>query len=1252
MRKLITFCALVFCVTGGYAVDESPNRIYLYEDPRLNTELDNVYYRANINLHNSQYGYSALLGPITMSSSCYIAGTLYVGGTVTIGTATITSLDITEDMLVGRDLFVTRYSTFSNFVNFDTDVRMTDGHNFNTGDSSKINLGANSNIEFTDNSGIIQWNSTSDSMQISGNQPDTISILDADSSNLLAIDSGKTDGTRGVYSYADLYMQGYSILDIASCYVNNVLDIKFGGTIELGANTAINFSDTDTAGIFFTPGDGIKFRHDTVTDTLLVSSDSVQTYVDLLVDNADITVTGDGAATGNITAERILTGSIYPDEIVMAVDQKLYMGQSLHYITFDGAPTPEWEFYIDNAKEFSLSAASATIYGGLTTTGTIATDKSLYVGDNLYITDYSYFTNSGTFYTDLAVNDDMDVYGDFNARGTLGVTGVSTFNDDIWLVGNYLFFNGNDAGTLKDSIQGGYGDIRLNCLDKNVWRVQVDTTSIYHDVNISSNVYIAGNLVVVGTTTLTATAVDHGGLAGLDGDDHPQYLLADGSRDLTADWSIATYEIISSSKITAALLVGNGAGITNISASALPAEITVSTVNATAGRSNIYVSSSVVIPALATLYLDGGGDTYIKESTTNQLDFTAGNTTILSLTALGAALPATGRLYLDGVGGDSFIYESSLNRVDFLVGGATPFKLATASATVNGSLYATAFYGDGSNLTGIAAGALPPDVTFDDLVVTGTVKLPDLGEDWSITSYEIISTSDITAAYFHGDGSNLTGIAAGALPPDVTFDDLTVTGTIKLSATKPLYFDGGSDTYISESADNVLSFYANGGECAKVTTAGLVLPSEKEIYFTDVNTARLLYTGTPGSTGRLRIGDNGSLAMEIKEGAVVIPAASRLYFDGTAGTPGSDTYIHEKSANNLAFVAGGVEKLVVSDTAVSAPEITISTINATSGQWAIAMTSSVWVKTGTTGEIQINPTGGVEVVNYTSGGYIDFSSTTRLNAAISYDGRIQYQQNTDTINFYHRAAAGPIGGWKSDGLFVDATDKFYLDGGGDTYITEASGNTIDMYAGGVKQFSQTATGVTIATMTVSNTATIAQHMKRIYYTTLTSSATSVDITVNQKNYYRVIADFVNPLNSQTVYCIRYNNRADVSDYYQVNDYYYASAKVESITNNTRFAVGFSTSSSVEFSHVQAIVDIIPGRAAVSGESSSNRGYPSFFASWVVTAYASANVYGGGSFYGMCTDNDARDEVLTTLTILANVTNGLGIGTYIEVWEEQ
>jgi hypothetical protein len=45
---------------------------------------------------------------------------------------------------------------------------------------------------------------------------------------------------------------------------------------------------------------------------------------------------------------------------------------------------------------------------------------------------------------------------------------------------------------------------------------------------------------------------------------------------------------------------------------------------------------------------------------------------------------------------------------------------------------------------------------------------------------------------------------------------------------------------------------------------------------------------------------------------------------------------------------------------------------------------------------------------------------------------------------------------------IGATAKLYFDGGGNTYITESSADVLDLYAGGAKQLSLTATSALIA----------------------------------------------------------------------------------------------------------------------------------------------------------------------------------------------
>ena len=114
----------------------------------------------------------------------------------------------------------------------------------------------------------------------------------------------------------------------------------------------------------------------------------------------------------------------------------------------------------------------------------------------------------------------------------------------------------------------------------------------------------------------------------------------------------------------------------------------------------------------------------------------------------------------------------------------------------------------------------------------------------------------------------------------------------------------------------------------------------------------------PGSLRFAVANSSGTLVERLRitsGGNVGIGATAKLYLDGVAGT--GDTYIHESSANRIAFVVGGIEMFVN-------------------------------------------------------------NSAVALNLS-------------------------------KENLGVEATKKFYLDGGGDTYIAETASNTLRLYAGGV-----------------------------------------------------------------------------------------------------------------------------------------------------------------------------------------------------------
>lgn len=103
------------------------------------------------------------------------------------------------------------------------------------------------------------------------------------------------------------------------------------------------------------------------------------------------------------------------------------------------------------------------------------------------------------------------------------------------------------------------------------------------------------------------------------------------------------------------------------------------------------LATDVYIASVKRLYLDGGSDTYISESTGNRLSFVTGNTEVFRMDAttgfvsvLGVtdfSIPTLRGLYLDG-GGDTLIKESSANVISFVAGGNEQFKIQNGNLTV------------------------------------------------------------------------------------------------------------------------------------------------------------------------------------------------------------------------------------------------------------------------------------------------------------------------------------------------------------------------------------------------------------------------------------------------------------------------------------------------------------------------------------------------------------------------------------------
>ena len=157
---------------------------------------------------------------------------------------------------------------------------------------------------------------------------------------------------------------------------------------------------------------------------------------------------------------------------------------------------------------------------------------------------------------------------------------------------------------------------------------------------------------------------------------------------------------------SATLLYSEGAGGISVSASGANGDVRLynrgGTLALTLGASQAAsFTGDLSLAATKKLYLDGGSDTYIVESSANVLSTYTGGVNSFGVNSDGPFVIAGKKLFLDG-GGDTYIQENSGNQLTVVAGGAEGINITSAgiwkttwSTTASA---ANAFVGDGNYL--------------------------------------------------------------------------------------------------------------------------------------------------------------------------------------------------------------------------------------------------------------------------------------------------------------------------------------------------------------------------------------------------------------------------------------------------------------------------------------------------------------------------------------------------------------------------
>ena len=734
------------------------------------------------------------------------------------------SLQVTNDITAGRNLQASGIATIGGLLDVNGDIlgdsatnisgiNSVTAANFYGDGSGLTNLSAdNVNLTGTDQS---LRNLTVTGLSTFGNNVQVTGTVDATA--FVGDGSGLTGviGSGGSGSIAgNLTVQS---LDVSTGVSTFASDINANGNIV--GDTATNISGINS-----------------VTATTLYGAATLTT-----VSADSVTVSGDINANGNIVGDTAtnISGINSVTATTLYGDGSGLTDISASNVDLSGTDQTFNTLQLTGAGVALTATNGANIGGDLSVTGT----GSVSIAGSITLQPAP--TGVGGIYFDdsTAGIGTLIVLNDAGVNGNLGVVGDALIDGNI--VGN--------GGTIS-----GYNDIASPLVRANlVSSLQVDCNflngadvSVVGVVTVASDIVANGNIVgdtatnISGINSVTATTYygDGSQLTGVD---------ITGT-DVSVN-SIVVSGISTLGVVTGATYFGDASNLSDLP----PASITTSTTPTVRANGDTLQSGDLWYDSSElrqyTYYNDGGSSQWVPstpEATIPGFAY-AGNTGIGTLTL--------------GEGTFSVVGDGT-NVVTTVSGVTTTVTISLSSdVAIAGSMTANAFYGDGSNLTGIDITG--SDISVRNVVASGIVTAGSLTATGNITANEnilgdgatnISGIASVTSNFYYGDGSNLTGVI-GSGGNGVITGNLTVTGTVDagLVDADDLVVSAGA-TFSNVTVNSTLT--ANGNIVGDTATniSGINSVTATTLYgdgsnLTNISATNVNLTGTDQSLRNLTI---------------------------------------------------------------------------------------------------------------------------------------------------------------------------------------------------------------------------------------------------------------------------------------------------------------------------------------------------------------------------------------------------------------
>lgn len=184
-------------------------------------------------------------------------------------------------------------------------------------------------------------------------------------------------------------------------------------------------------------------------------------------------------------------------------------------------------------------------------------------GDERYYTQLEVDSISGSIVSKIIVNHAnlLGLYNDDHPqyyteeRADLKYSQLGHAHNDIYYIKSEIDLI---SGTINSQIT----DLNLNLSS------QIHTTSgsLQSQINNLDSIYATDEQVSTLSGAIVSQIItDHGILSGLEGDDHQQYLLANGSRNLSNDWHYGSFSLSGTGEIIAGDFIGQYVDLANVS---------------------------------------------------------------------------------------------------------------------------------------------------------------------------------------------------------------------------------------------------------------------------------------------------------------------------------------------------------------------------------------------------------------------------------------------------------------------------------------------------------------------------------------------------------------------------------------------------------------------------------------------------------------------------------------------------------------